>query len=105
MPIKTGNVKQSKFATLATATNGAALFTLPSGSMVTNLRGTGTCADAITVSTRPISSSTGSTLGTVTPATAQSGLLTNAAVRVGEPQVISATGYSTGTCTLEIEYA
>lgn len=71
MGIKTGNVIQSKFGTIArTTTTATVIFELPPQAMPIGLRAFGTNSDAstsatITVSTQPLNSTSATTLGTV----------------------------------------
>ena len=114
MPVKSGNVKQSKFATITTASNGLSLFTLPSQAQITNVRAFGTNfgVGTITFNARPISQTTPVAFATIdgaTVATIQNGVLTGIIPfnRQSEPQVISVTGIGAtgGPATIEVEYA
>jgi len=114
MPIKSGNVKQSKFATITTASNGLSLFTLPAQAMITNVRAFGTNFGAGTIAffARPINSATPVQFATIdgaTVATIQNGVVSGAIPydRQSVPVVISVTGIGAtgGPATIEVEFA
>lgn len=110
MPVKRGNIKQSKFVTSVAATTITA-FTLPAQAMITHVHaygaaGTGT----ITLQARPINSATPVTFATVDAtltAPGSDGALTGTIPynRQSVPMVITVQGSTTGNASLEVEYA
>ena len=115
MPLKIGNVKQSKFARIvASQANTSACFTLPAQVQITNVRAFGTDfgAGTITFYARPISSATPVAFATIdgaTLTTVQNGVVSGAIPfnRTSEPVVISVGGVGAtgGPATIEVEFS
>ena len=108
MPIKIGNINQSKVGNSVAATTVTA-FTLPAQAQIISVAGYGTITGAVTIQARPINLVTPVTIGTVSAAQAAvggNGDLTGVLPydRQSVPVVITLQGATTGNIPVRVEY-
>ena len=107
MPIKSGNVNQSKVGNSVAATTVTA-FTLPAQAMIIEVSGYGTITGTVTIQARPINSATPVTIGTVSAAQAAVGTGDLSGVipydRQSVPVVITLNGATTGNIPIRVEF-
>jgi len=108
MPIKAGNILQSKVGNSVAATTVTA-FTLPAQAMIVGLEGFGTITGTVTVQARPINSATPVTFGTISAAQAAvggPGDLSGAIPydRQSVPVVITLLGATTGNIPVRVTF-